>query len=244
VHRGGARGRPRQHGRLGQALPAAARRHGSPPLRQSAGQGARISRRHARGLSWPAAPCPLQRPGRRDRRGPDRRKRDTVLAAVKAWPGSHGDRRAASATAILDGACARCPAARAGRDEETVPRSNKETGQKPTDDRSSSMILRAPGRPPLPNRPARSTPKRTNDVLPKPDIFKSCRQLLLHAAALSGISRLIHCAARSAGDLRGRPRSWPHSGGAVQPSFRANGGTWVRWMTLSRIHTSLGEVTP
>ncbi len=58
--------------------------------------------------------------------GPDPRKRDTVLAAVKdasrrlrRWP----------KRAILDCGCARCHWANAGRDEETAPRSNKETGQ-------------------------------------------------------------------------------------------------------------------
>jgi len=41
-----------------------------------------------------------------DRR-PDRPHRDTVLAAVKEWPGSVGVCLEASATAIVDGVCAR-----------------------------------------------------------------------------------------------------------------------------------------
>jgi hypothetical protein len=56
----------------------------------SARQSARISRRLPRRVPRPAPPCALQRAGHADRRGPDPRKRDTVLAAVKAWPGSAG----------------------------------------------------------------------------------------------------------------------------------------------------------
>jgi hypothetical protein len=56
-------------------------------------------------------------------------QRDTVLAAVKAWPGDDGVRGTCTATAILDGACARRHSGTAGRDEETALRSNKETDQ-------------------------------------------------------------------------------------------------------------------
>jgi hypothetical protein len=65
---------------------AAERYMKSPSARQSA----RISRRLPRRVPRPAPPCALQRAGHADRRGPDPRKRDTVLAAVKAWPGSAG----------------------------------------------------------------------------------------------------------------------------------------------------------
>ena len=44
--------------------------------------------------------------GRRSH-SPDHPQRDTVLAAVKAWPGDAVARRIAAATAILDGVCAR-----------------------------------------------------------------------------------------------------------------------------------------
>ena len=55
--------------------------------------------------------------GERDRVGPDHPKRDTVLAAVK---GGWRDGRWRWPAAILDGGCARCHSARAGRDEETA----------------------------------------------------------------------------------------------------------------------------
>jgi hypothetical protein len=44
--------------------------------------------------------CALHPTGRRDRGSPDHPKRDTVLAAVKAWPGGAGARRTVGATAI------------------------------------------------------------------------------------------------------------------------------------------------
>ena len=49
-------------------------------------------------------------------------KRGTVLGTVKAWPANAGARTEATATASLDGPCARCPAQRAGRDEGTASR--------------------------------------------------------------------------------------------------------------------------
>jgi hypothetical protein len=60
---------------------------------------------------------------------PDQDQRDTVLATVKAWPGDDRVRGTCTATAILDGGCARRHSAMAGRDEETALRSNKETDQ-------------------------------------------------------------------------------------------------------------------
>jgi hypothetical protein len=81
------------------------------------------------------------RTGRRDRGSPDHPKRDTVLAAVKAWPGGAGARRTVGATAILDGGCARRHWARAGRDEETVLRSNQETDQKEVGERRFNSRL-------------------------------------------------------------------------------------------------------
>ena len=104
---------------------------------------------------------------------------DAVLATAKAWP---GDRRACGervATASLDGDCARRPGARAGRDEETALRSNKETDKKRTGAHqvSPSLMQIRPGRPPLPNRGRIDlTAKRTNDVLRKPDNLTSYRQ--------------------------------------------------------------------
>ena len=99
---------------------------GARPLRQGPRQGARVPRRHARRVPRPATPRALQRPGGRDRAGPNSPQRDTVLAAVKdaarrlrRWP-----------SAILDGVCARRHSARAGRDEETALRSNKETDRR------------------------------------------------------------------------------------------------------------------
>ena len=65
------------------------------------------------------------RAGRSDRIGPDHPKRDTVLAAVK----DAARRRSRWPAAILDRGCARCHSAQAGRDEETVLGSNKETDQ-------------------------------------------------------------------------------------------------------------------
>ena len=61
-----------------------------------------------------------------DRAGPDAPQHDAVLGAVKAWPAEPGASDTPGATASLDGACARrhCPGA--GRDEETVLRSNQE----------------------------------------------------------------------------------------------------------------------
>jgi hypothetical protein len=47
-------------------------------------------------------------------------KRGTVLGAVKAWPGNAGARGEPSATASLDGPCARSPISTARRDEGTA----------------------------------------------------------------------------------------------------------------------------
>ena len=52
-----------------------------------------------------------------------------VLGSVKAWPGNAGARGKASATANLDGPCARRTSAPAGRDEGTAPGTNKGTVQ-------------------------------------------------------------------------------------------------------------------
>jgi hypothetical protein len=67
-----------------------------------------------------------------------------VLAAVKAWPGEAGAREAHTATAILDGVCARRHWEWAGRDEETALGSNKETDQKDKDGgyRTSRNLIR------------------------------------------------------------------------------------------------------
>jgi len=47
---------------------------------------------------------------------PDRPQRDAVLATVKAWPGDGRRSRRCTATASLDGGCARRPGSSAGRD--------------------------------------------------------------------------------------------------------------------------------
>jgi hypothetical protein len=63
-------------------------------------------------------------------RHPDRTKRAVVLEAVKVWPGNGEARRKVGATANLDSFCARQRKRRAGRDEETALRSNKETDER------------------------------------------------------------------------------------------------------------------
>jgi hypothetical protein len=129
--------------------------------------------RGRRCLLFKRRPRALHRAGGADRRGPDHHKRDTVLAAVKdaarrlrRWP-----------AAILDRGCARRHSAAAGRDEETALRSNQET-----DHQESSRGGIGPPLTPLragastASEPARPlTPKRTSDVLPKPDILISYR---------------------------------------------------------------------
>jgi transposase len=69
---------------------------------------------------------------------------------------------------------------KAGRDEETAPRSNKETDQKDHRNRAGSGLTNrsVPACPPLPGWPAPPNPKRTYRVLPKPDNLISYR----HAA--------------------------------------------------------------
>lgn len=62
-------------------------------------------------------------------RHPDRTKRAVVLEAVKVWPSNGGACRKVGATANLDSFCARQRKRRAGRDEETALRSNKETDE-------------------------------------------------------------------------------------------------------------------
>ena len=58
-------------------------------------------------LPRPATDRRLPRKGRQDRRSPEHLQRDTVLAAVKAWPGDRGACRTGTAAAILDGDRAR-----------------------------------------------------------------------------------------------------------------------------------------
>jgi hypothetical protein len=58
------------------------------------------------------------------RHDPDQDQRDIVLAA-KAWPGDDAVRGTCTATAILDGGCARRHWARQVENEETVITSNK-----------------------------------------------------------------------------------------------------------------------
>src|SRR5579883_353301 len=132
---------PRQHGELGAAEAAASPKPITGALREGAGAGARISRRRPGGLSRPTLYRALQRAGRGDIRGPDLRKRDTVLAAVKAWPVEGGACGKRSATASLDCGCARRHWATAGRDEETALRSNKETDIKEARKQGSSRNL-------------------------------------------------------------------------------------------------------
>ena len=99
------------------------------------------------GVPRPTMYRALQRAGRADNGGPDLRKRDTVLAAVKAWPVQGRACGKRSATAILDCGCARRHWASAGRDEETALRSNKETDPQEAKASHSSLPLGAtPGR--------------------------------------------------------------------------------------------------
>ena len=118
----------------------------------------------------------LYRAGGGDRRRPDRTQRDTVLAAVKAWPGERTVRGIGTATAILDGGCARRHSAREGRDEETALRSNKETHKEATDLGLNHLPRRGVHR--FQTGHADQLRKRTSDVLPKPDNLNSYRQLL------------------------------------------------------------------
>src|SRR5258707_6356741 len=54
-----------------------------------------------------------------------------VLGPVKAWPGNAGARGKASATANLDGPCARRTSAPAGRDEGTAARHEQRNSANP-----------------------------------------------------------------------------------------------------------------
>src|SRR6516165_8416641 len=85
--------------------------------------------------------------------------------------------RQCGGTPSLDGVCARRPRCAAGRDEETVPRSNKETDGKGRSCRACSGITLIPAGPSTASDPPRPlNPKRTNDVLRKPDNCKSYGQ--------------------------------------------------------------------
>lgn len=158
-------------------LPAQAAAAAQPPagtLRQGARSRAPVPRWRPGGVPRPALPGPLRRRGPAPAGRPDRRQRDIVLAAVK----DAARRRRRWPAAILDRACARCPRATAGRDEETALRSNQETDVGlVSPDPTSRPIGNAtrPGRPPLPIRPI-NLKKRTFDVLPKPDNLISYRQ--------------------------------------------------------------------
>ena len=116
----------------------------APSLRQGAGAGARISGQHACGVPRPALPRPRRCRGPGNRGSPDAPKRDTVLAAVKAWPGNHetGASRTVTVPAILDAGCARRHFGCAGRDEETAARSNQDTARQ--QDRDRRNLLRSP----------------------------------------------------------------------------------------------------
>src|SRR5260221_9773415 len=90
--------------------------------------------------------------------GPDPRKRDTVLAAVKdasrrlrRWP----------KRAILDCGGARGHWANAGRDEETAPRSNKETGQEKANPLAPSSPIAPGGHLVAPKLHARNLPSNS-----------------------------------------------------------------------------------
>ena len=76
---------------------------------------------------------------------PDLLQHDSVLDVVKAWPIEAGAWSTSSATASLDDVCARRHGAMAGRDEETVPRSNKETDEGLRDPASHHAAARTAG---------------------------------------------------------------------------------------------------
>jgi len=128
---------PRRHSELGAAEVAAPAKPVTGALRKGAGARAWISRRRPGGVPRPALYRALQRAGRGDIHGPDLRKRDTVLAAVK----DASRRRRRWPSAILDCGCARCHSAYAGRDEETALRSSKETDVKQAGERCFSRRL-------------------------------------------------------------------------------------------------------
>src|SRR5262249_3492440 len=102
------------------------------------------------------------RAGRGDIRGPDLRKRDTVLAAVK----DASRRRRRWPSAILDCGCARCHSAYAGRDEETALRSNKETDVKKAGGRCfSRRLAQNQAGASAASKPARSTQPRSGQLM-------------------------------------------------------------------------------
>src|SRR5882672_5564006 len=118
VHRGAARGGPRQYDRLQRLEAAAAGEPHARPLRQGTREGARISGRQPGRLARAALPLPLRSSGPRDRR-PDPVELGRVLDAVKAWPGNAGVCCTHSATASLDRVSTRGQGPTMGRDEET-----------------------------------------------------------------------------------------------------------------------------
>src|SRR6516165_7670385 len=102
--------------------------------------------------------------------------------------------RQCGGTPSLDGVCARRPRCAAGRDEETVPRSNKETDGKGRSCRACSGITLIPAGPSTASDPPRPlNPKRTNDVLRKPDNCKSYGQQACDAAHISVDSVITRC---------------------------------------------------
>ena len=94
VRAGGARGGPRQHGELWRPQAAIARKARCAITSSRRGCGCTNIRTARSPCSTARAASPATMPKASDNRGsPDAPKRDTVLAAVKAWPGNRGDRR-------------------------------------------------------------------------------------------------------------------------------------------------------
>ena len=108
VRAGRARGGPRQHRELWRPQAAIARKAGCAVISSRRGCGCTNIRTARSRCSTARAASPATTPrARKSRHGPDAPKRDTVLAAVKAWPGNPGASRTVTVPAILDGGCAR-----------------------------------------------------------------------------------------------------------------------------------------
>src|SRR5262245_56885501 len=75
-------------------------------------------------------PVTVSLPSKLMRQRPNLPDPRAVLGPVKAWPGNAGARRKTSATASLDGPCARRVCAPAGRDEGTAARHEQRNSAK------------------------------------------------------------------------------------------------------------------
>ena len=159
---------PRQHGELQRAQTAAARKPAARAFRQGAGARSPLSRRRARRVPRPALHRPLRRAAG-SRRSPQgsRRTPSVTPCSPPSRRGLEAPRAAAArgATASLDGGCARRHVARAGRDEETVPRSNQETDTRQQRDRRHTLTSPTPAGASTASKPAGSFNPRSGQVM-------------------------------------------------------------------------------